>query len=123
MPVPVPRQARTLTLLLTVLLASAAFAVSAQSASAGGIFEGKLPPYSWTAYGPEETLHVQVAKTGTPDASICVGPVTYSGGTYHFPYGWKCELHSVGWNYTGILAHAGVKNPNPIQIKFYEEHL
>ena len=49
--------------------------------------------------------------------SICVGPVTYSGGKFSFPYGWSCGEHQVDWEFTTINAHPGLDNPNSKAIE------
>ena len=101
--------------LLVALVAALAMAMAASSAYAGGYQVIKsIPAKSWSCgyCGVQEPVSDIVAAYGN-NSTICDGPVTYSGGTYHTPYGWACQSHQIVWEFSPITAWAAVYNPNP----------
>lgn len=110
---------RKFALMCAGALASLVLALSwgAANAHAEWWFVGKLPGKAWTSEAAEHVLSFQIQSEETYGRSLCVGPVTYSGG-YHFPYGWACNKFRVIWEYPAISAHQGVDNPNSVEIKF-----
>lgn len=109
-------------LLAAVILAALVFSALPSIASASNFYSGKnLPGHTWTAgngvvLSPERVI---AANTNTT-SSVCVGPVTHSGGEFHFPYGWSCNPHAVTWEFAAINAAAGLDNPNPGTIGEFE---
>jgi hypothetical protein len=110
------------TLSLAVAVAAFLVPINASIASASNFYSGRnLPGHTYTTgngvfLNPESVISA-VANT---TSSVCVGPVTASGGEVHFPYGWSCNPHAVTWEFTPINAAAGIDNPNPGTFGEYE---
>jgi hypothetical protein len=109
-------------LLVGMIVAALVFAVIPSIASASNAYSGSnLPGHTWTAGNgvflyPENYIYAWANTT----SSVCVGPVTVSGGKAQIPYGWACNPGSEGWEFSPIDAAAGIDNPNPGTFNFYE---
>jgi hypothetical protein len=105
-----------------VTVAALVFSAAPSIASASNYYSGKnLPGHTYTTGNgvflyPEDVI---VGEANTT-SSVCVGPVTASGGEVHMPYGWSCSTHEVSWEFTPIDAAAGIYNPNPGTFGEYE---
>lgn len=88
---------------------------------------GKLGPNEWSCsscrFGNLEGEWGEFYNSTTGKTTgICVGPVTYSGGAFHTPYGWACkgEFNQVAWVFSPIYAAGGIYNPNTVAIESFK---
>jgi hypothetical protein len=116
------RQKAHRVLLAGVTLAALIFSVQPSIASASNFYSGKnLPGHTYTT-GNGVFLYPEglISAVANTTSSVCVGPVTVSGGKVVIPYGWSCNPHSVTWEFAAINAAAGIDNPNPGTFGEYE---
>jgi hypothetical protein len=117
------RAGRRYVMLFVGLLSTLALTLGASGASAE-TFEGKLAAKEWSCgkcsvENPLKYIEAEIiSQTG---GELCVGPVQYYSGKYHFPYGWQCGGWGSAWDFTAIEAAEGIDNPNSFSVRYRGE--
>jgi hypothetical protein len=107
--------------LVTAMVACAALGAVIASApsSAVAAFQGRLPGHTTTASGAEYYMSSMLASV--EGGETCIGPASWNGSSYVWPYGYKCGSVTVAFNFPWITDHLGVYNPGANTIHFSVE--